>query len=425
MLWIAIASFAVLLLTGMPVVFAIGLASVIALYFGSDLPMMIVAQRMVGQIDSFTLLAVPFFILVGEVMERGGIAQRLVNVASCLVAHLRGGLAQVNVVTSILFGGISGSTAADASAIGSLLIPAMVRRGYSRQFSAAITAASATIGPMIPPSSIAVIYGAIANVSIGKLFLAGIIPGLLIGLGLMVAVHIVALRLGLPVETRASMGETLVSIRKAGWGLLVPVIILGGILSGAFTATESGAIAAVYSLVIALVVYRELSIKDLPEVFLRAALTTGLVMIVLAAAGVFAWVLASENLPFILRDLLLSISENRLVILFLILALMLAIGCVMEIVAGGIIMIPVLYPIAQHLGFDQIHFALLIMMTMAIGAVTPPVGVTMYIALGIAHTTLSEASRYLWLFIAVLVVVLVVVALVPPLATWIPSAVLG
>lgn len=425
MLWIAVGAFVVLLLTGMPVVFAIGLASVIAIYFGSDLPILIVAQRMVGQIDSFTLLAVPFFMLVGEVMERGGIAQRLVRLAACLVAHLRGGLAQVNVMASILFSGISGSTAADASAIGSLLIPSMVKRGYSRPFSAAITAASATIGPIIPPSSIAIIYAAIANVSVGQLFLAGIIPGLLIGAGLMVAVHIYAVRLGYPVEGRATLRETLVAVREAAWALFVPFIIVGGILSGAFTATESGAIAAVYSLVVAIFVYGELSIRDLPRVFLRASLTTGLVMIVIASAGVFAWILANEGLPLILRDLLLTISSNRYVVLFIILALMLAIGCVMEIVAAGIIMIPVLYPIARFFGFDDIHFALLIMMTMAIGAVTPPVGVTLYITLGIADTSLTSTSRYLWPMVGVLVLVLALVAVVPPLATAIPRAFFG
>lgn len=425
MLWIAIGSFTLFMLIGMPIVFALGASSMLALALASDLPLMLVAQRMVAQVDSFTLLAVPFFVLAGTVMEQGGISLRLVRVANCLVGHFRGGLAMVCVLSSMIFAGVSGSTAADASAVGAILIPAMILRGYSRPFAASLQAAAATMGPIIPPSSIAIIYASIVNVSIGKLFVGGIIPGIMIGVALMITVYFYAIKLGYPVEERATLKETLASVRAAFWALLVPLIILGGIVSGVFTATESGAIAAVYALVVAMGIYRELSWRELPKVFLRSALTTAMVMIVISAAGVFAWILANENVPELARRFLTGVTDNATVALFLMLALMLAIGCVMEIVAAAIIMIPVLYPIARYFGFDDTHFAVLIMMTMAIGAVTPPVGVTLYITLGLAQTSLSSVNRYIWPMVAVLFAVLFVCALVPPLITFIPDLVFG
>lgn len=425
MLWIAIGSFVVFMLIGMPIVFALAASGMLALALASDLPLVLVPQRMVAMVDSFTLLAVPFFVLAGTVMEHGGISLRLVRLANCLVGHFRGGLAMVCVVSSMIFAGVSGSTAADASAVGAILIPAMLLRGYSRPFAASLQAAAATMGPIIPPSSIAIIYASIVNVSIGRLFLGGIIPGIMVGVALMATIFFYAIKLDFPVEERATLKETLASVRAAFWALLVPLIILGGIVSGVFTATESGAIAAVYALAVAMGIYRELSWRDLPKVFLRSALTTAMVMIVISAAGVFAWILANENVPELARRFLTGVTDNATVALFLILGLMLVIGCVMEIVAAAIIMIPVIYPIARHFGFDDTHFAVLIMMVMAIGAVTPPVGVTLYITLGLAQTSLSSVTRYIWPMIAVLIAVLFVCALVPPLITFIPNLVFG
>jgi C4-dicarboxylate transporter DctM subunit len=424
MLWVAIILFIAALVAGMPVVFALGLSGVVALFVASDLPLMLVPQRIVGTIDSFTLLAVPFFIFAGEVMERGGVSRRLIHLASCFVGHVRGGLAMVCVLSSMIFAGISGSTAADASAIGSIQIPAMIKRGYKPGFVAAIQSAAATMGPIVPPSSLAIIYGSIANVSIGKLFLAGFIPGIMICIALMFVGYVYSIRLGYPVERRGTLRETLKALLDSIWALFVPVIILGGIVSGMFTATESGAIAAVYALFVAMVIYRELSFKDLPQLILKAAMTTSLVMIVIGTAGVFSWIMASENLPFYLTDGLLRVSKNPTVVLLLILAFMLAIGCVMEIVAASIIMIPVLYPIANQLGFNDVHFAMLIMMTMAIGAITPPIGVTLYITLGIAKTPISEVNRYIWVFMVPLLFVLLVAALVPRLVTILPALIM-
>lgn len=425
MLWIAIISLMVFMLIGMPIVFALAASSMLALAFGSELPLVVVAQRMVAQVDSFALLAVPFFVLAGMVMEQGGISARLVKFASCLVGHFRGGLAMVCVLSSMIFAGVSGSSAADASAIGSILIPAMIARNYDRAFVASLQASAATMGPIIPPSSLAIIYGAIANISIGKLFLGGIIPGIMIGIALMILTQFYSIKFDYPVEARATWRETWESLRRSFWALMVPVVIIGGIVSGIFTATESGAIAAMYALFVALVIYRELKVRDLFKVLVRASLTTALVMIVISAAGVFSWILASENLPQLASKFLLGVSQDRYVVLFIILALMLAIGCVMEIVAAGIIMIPVLYPIARQFGFDDTHFGMLIMMTMAIGAVTPPVGVTLYITLGIAGTTLSAVNKFIWPMCGALLVILILCAVFPPLVTFIPDLVFG
>lgn len=417
--------FCLLLLTGMPVGFGLGLSSAIALYATSDLPLEMVVQRMVAMVDTFTLMAIPFFVFAGEVMERGGISQRLITFVSCLVAHLRGGLAMVCILASMIFAGCTGSSAADASAIGSIQVPAMIKKGYAPGFVVSVQAAAATMGPIIPPSTLAIIYGAMANVSIGALFLAGIIPGVMIGLGLMVVAYIYSGLLGYPTEKKATLRETLKSILDAGWALFVPVIILGGIISGVFTATESGAIAAFYALFVAMVIYRELSYKELPEVFLRAGLTTAMVTIVIAGAGVFGWIMANENVPTLFVNWLLGVSSNRTVMLLLVLAFMVLLGCVFEILAAAIILIPVLYPIAKQLGINEIHFAMLIMMTVALGAVTPPVGVTLYVTLGLAKAPLSCVYRYIWPFIFLIVAVILLCALVPPLVTVIPSWLLG
>lgn len=421
MLWLASITFAFFLLTGMPVVFSLGLSSMIALFVASDLPLLVVPQRMVGQVDSFALLAVPFFIFAGEVMGCGGISRRLILLASCFVGHLRGGLAMVCVLSSMLFAGVSGSTAADASAIGSIQIPAMLKRGYARGFVVSVQAAAATVGPIIPPSTVAIIYASIANVSTGALLLAGIIPGIMMGLALMVVAYIFSIRLGYPVEKKATLRDTGRSLIDSIWALGVPVIILGGITFGICTATESGAVAAIYALFVSIFVYRELSFKELPQLFLRSAITTSLVMIVIAAASIFSWIMAVENFSFYVAKGLFLISTNRMVVLFMMLGVMLAIGCIMEIVAASIIMIPVLYPIAQQFGFNDIHFAMLIMVTMATGAATPPIGVTLYITLAIGKTPISEVGKYIWFFIAAIIFILIILALVPSLVTIVPQ----
>jgi len=420
MLTATILSFVVILLAGMPIVFALGLAATIGLVVDGTLPLTIIPQRMTGMIDTFALLAVPFFVLAGELMERGGISKRLVEMVSAFIGHFRGGLAMVCVVSSMIFAGITASSAADAAAIGAILIPAMIRQGYSAPFCASVQAASATMGPIIPPSTLAIIYAALTGVSIGSLFLAGMVPGLLMGLSLLFLARYYAIRMVEATSEPADFRTRLASLRSAVWALFVPVIILGGILSGIFTATESGAMAVVYALLVGLFVYKELKLSDLPDIFVRSTMITGMVMIVLSAAGIFAWILVTQNLPRIAADFLMAITQNAGIVMLLIIVFMLFIGMVMEIVAAGIIMIPVLAPIGMAMGFNEVHFGMVIMMTMALGAVTPPVGVTLFVAMGIAGARLSEVNRYIWPMVFVLAAVVLLVAFVPEVALFVP-----
>jgi C4-dicarboxylate transporter DctM subunit len=420
MLTATILSFVVVLLAGMPIVFALGLAATIGLVFDGTLPLTIIPQRMTGQIDSFALLAVPFFVLAGELMEHGGISKRLVQMVSAFMGHLRGGLAMVCVISSMIFAGITASSAADAAAIGAILIPAMIRQGYSPPFCASVQAASATMGPIIPPSTLAIIYASITGVSVGSLFLAGMVPGVLMGLALLFLARHYAIRMVDVEEERADLRTRLTSLRAAVWALFVPVIILGGILSGIFTPTESGAMAVIYALFVGLFVYKELKLADLPDIFVRATIITGMVMIVLAAAGIFAWILVTQNLPRLAGDFLMVVTQDAGLILLIIIVFMLFIGMVMEIVAAGIIMIPVLAPIGIAMGFNDVHFGMVIMMTMALGAVTPPVGVTLFVAMGIAGARLSEVNRYIWPMVFVLAGVIILVAYVPEVALFVP-----
>ena len=420
MLTATILSFVVILLAGMPIVFALGLAATIGLVFDGTLPLTIIPQRMTGQIDSFALLAVPFFVLAGELMEHGGISKRLVQMVSAFMGHLRGGLAMVCVISSMIFAGITASSAADAAAIGAILIPAMIRQGYSPPFCASVQAASATMGPIIPPSTLAIIYASITGVSVGSLFLAGMVPGVLMGLALLFLARHYAIRMVDVTEERADLRTRLTSLRAAVWALFVPVIILGGILSGIFTPTESGAMAVIYALFVGLFVYKELKLADLPDIFVRATIITGMVMIVLAAAGIFAWILVTQNLPRLAGDFLMVVTQDAGLILLIIIVFMLFIGMVMEIVAAGIIMIPVLAPIGMAMGFNDVHFGMVLMMTMALGAVTPPVGVTLFVAMGIAGARLSEVNRYIWPMVFVLAGVVILVAYVPEVALFVP-----
>ena len=348
MLGSLVVSFGVMLGLGMPVVFALGFASTVSLMWEGLLPLSVIPQRMIAQVDSFALMAVPFFVLAGELMERGGISTRLVKMISTLVGHFRGGLAMVCVLSSMVFAGLTGSSAADAAAIGSILIPAMIKRGYNAPFACSIQAAAATMGPIIPPSTLAIIYAAITNMSVAALFLAGFLPGFLMAAGLLVLGWMYSVRMDSVSEDRADWRTVLRAAWDASWALVVPFIILGGIVSGVFTATESGAVAAAYALFVGLFVHKELKATDLPDILVRSTVTTGMVMIVLATAGIFAWILVTQNVPQLVGDELLRVSRNPYFIMFLIIAFMLFIGCFMEIVAAGVIMIPVLAPIGRN-----------------------------------------------------------------------------
>jgi len=365
-------------------------------------------------------MAVPFFILAGYMMNVGGITNRLVSFARTLVGHFAGGLAQVNVLTSMLFAGISGSASADASAIGSTLIPAMLRDGYDKSFSVSVTAASATIGPIIPPSIVMVIYGSMTNVSIGALFIAGLIPGIMIGLAQMITVRYFSVRRGYRSEGRVPFSEVVAKFKEAIWALFGPVIILGGILSGVFTATEAGVIAAVYSFIVGVFIYKEISFKDIKGILLDSTVMTSVPIIILGMAGIFGWILAREQFSGALMGIVSNLNAGPMTTLLLVVALLLFVGLFIESLAAMIIFVPVLTPLITQFGWDPVHFAIIVIIALLIGTVTPPVGIQLYIAAAIARIPVSKVHD-IWAFVLAMVIVLIAIIFIPGLATYLPN----
>ncbi|KYH32732.1 TRAP transporter large permease [Neomoorella mulderi] len=413
-------SFVVLLILGVPIAFSMAISSVIALMF-SSVPISITVQRMITSIDSFSLMAIPFFMLAGELMDSGGISRRMVRFAQALVGFIRGGLGMSCVVASTIFAGISGSASADTAAIGSILIPSMVKAGYPKGYVASLQACAGSLGPIIPPSLIMIIYGSITGLSIGKLFLAGAIPGILIALGLMVVNYWQAKKLNIIATGKFEWRELGQSFIEAIWALIAPLIVVGGILGGVFTATEAGVIVAVYSFIVGYFIYREYSLKDIPLIFMKAAMTTSMVMIIVAGAAIFGWILASEQFPEIATSWLLSLSNNPDIVMLLIIAFLIVVGCFVETIAAAIILIPVLFSIGNQFAYDPIHFATVIAMCLVLGGITPPVGVQLFITSAIARTTMRETLRYLLPFALVPWGVVLLTAYFPALAKWLPG----
>ncbi|MDT8860350.1 TRAP transporter large permease [Alkalihalobacillus sp. MEB130] len=410
-----------LIFLGMPVAFAIGLSSIFTLIVMTDVPLTLIIPRLLNTVDSSTFLAIPFFMLAGAIMEYGGISKRLVNFASSLLGHIKGGIGHATVFTSMTFAGISGSASADTSAVGSVLIPSMVKKGYPRGYAASLTACAGAIGPIIPPSIIMIIYGSLTGLSISKLFLAGAIPGILMGIGLIIMNYIGAVKYNLPKEERASFKQLGRSFIEAFWALLAPVIIIGGIIFGYFTATEASVIAVAYSVLVSMFIYRELKISDLKVILLKATHTTVMVMFIAAAASTFGWILANEQFPIQAAQWLQDFTSNPYLILLLIIILLLLVGCVIETIAASIIFIPVLAAIATVYGFDPFHFATIVAITLVVGGVTPPVGVLLFITNGIAEAKIKDSIRYLWPFFFVTIAVILLVAYIPALSTYLPS----
>ncbi|WP_339180152.1 TRAP transporter large permease [Oceanobacillus sp. FSL W7-1293] len=416
--------FVLFMFLGMPVAFAMGIASLAALIGTMDVPLLIVPQRLFASVNSFTLMAVPFFILAGYLMNSSGITKRLVNFARTLVGHLTGGLAQTNVLTSMFFAGISGSASADAAALGSTLIPAMKRDGYSASFSAAVTAASATIGPIIPPSIVLVIYGSMTELSIGELFVAGIIPGVLIGIAQMVIVYIYAKKRNYKSENKVPFSEVIQKLKEAFWALIAPIVILGGILSGIFTATEAGVIACVYCFIIGAFVYKEIRIKDIRKIFLDATVMTSVPIIILGVASIFGWILANQQFSSTIVNWISNVTSNPNIILLIVILLLLLVGLFIEAMAAMIIFIPVLTPLVTTFGWDPIHFGLIFVVTMLIGTVTPPVGIQLYIAASIAKVRVSKINE-IWAFVLAMIIILLLIAYIPPLTIFLPNLLLS
>ncbi|SDH62898.1 TRAP transporter large permease [Halanaerobium congolense] len=426
MLWLFLGTLFLFVLTGIPVVFALGLSN-IALMKAMDLQFMVLPSKMISGMNSFPLLAIPFFMFVGEVMNHGGIAKRLVNFADAIVGHITGGLGHVNILASMFFGGISGSAIADTAAIGGLLIPPMIEQDYPAEYSAAITASSAVIGIIIPPSIPFILYGIITNTSIAQLFMAGIIPGILVGLSLMATTYYTTKKHGYGhiVEAEKVQKFTLSRLwetfKEAVLALTIPFLVVGGILGGVFTATEAGAVAAFVSLILALVVYKEVTVKDLPGILLATAKTTAIVLFLCGMAMVTAWLLTVARVPFELAELLTSLTDSTIGILLITNVLLFLVGFVMDLTPAMLILAPILLPIMRQVGIDPVYFGVIMSINLGIGLITPPVGTVLYVATGVADITLEDLVKSILPFLFTLLAVLALLIAFPQIVMFIPN----
>lgn len=411
-----------LLALGMPVVFALLVGPGLSLVIDDQQPYFAaLLSRLYNGIDSFPLLAVPFFILAGELMNSGGITARIVRFSQSLVGHVRGGLAHVNILSSMLFAGISGSAVADASAIGKMMVPAMEANGYKRSFAAAVTAAAAVVGPIIPPSGIMILYGFVMNVSIGALFAGGIVPGMMMGLGLMAVTHFLAGRHNLPVASRrATWGERGRALSGAVLALLKPLILLGGMLSGIFTATEAAAVAAVYALIVTLFVLRTLSFVELRRVFVSTAIQSGVILLLVGAAVTFGWLVTVSGMAERMASLLIGITDNPLLLLLLLNFLLFFLGMFLDAGPAILILGPVLAPIFTSLGVDPVHFALVMCINLTVGLATPPMGLVLFVTASVANERVEAIVRSMLPFLAVEVLVILLVTYFPALTLTVP-----
>ena len=414
--------FLLFLMIGLPVFFGLLAAPGILLWLnGQSRDLALLYRNVYNGMDSFPLMAIPFFMLAGVLMNRGGITTRLVEFSQAIMGHFRGGLAHVNILSSMLFAGLSGSAVADTSAIGSMLIPAMVKNGYTRKFSAAITAASSVIGPIIPPSGIMIIYSYVMGESVAALFLAGIVPGILVGLGLMLMTWVMAQRYDFPVATkRSTWSERGNASMKAFFPLLTPVIILGGILGGVFTPTEASAVAVAYSLVISLFVLKSMGIRDLPKVLTEAAMTSSVVLLLVGAAMAFKTVVSLSHAPEILAEWILTLSENPLILLFLINLLLFLVGMFLDAGPAIIILAPILGPIFINLGVHPVHFAIIMSVNLTVGLATPPMGLVLFVASSVSGERIESISKAILPFLAVEVVVIFMITYIPAVSLAIP-----
>ncbi|MEM8891266.1 MAG: TRAP transporter large permease subunit [Bacteroidota bacterium] len=420
---ILVLTFLILLSLGVPIAWSIGLSSVFTMLV--SIPAMpaftTVAQRMGTGLDSFSLLAIPLFILAGQIMNRGGIARRLIDFAKSLVGALPGGLAHVNIMAAMLFGAIAGSAVAAASAIGGFMGKAMEKEGYDRDYAAAVNITSATTGLVIPPSNVLIVYSlASGGVSIAALFVAGYLPGILTGFMIMLVAGVMAKRKGFPAGERSSLKEVFGTFLNAFFSLLLLVIVIGGIIAGIFTATEASAVAVLYCLGLTFY-YREISLKDLPDIFLSSAGTTAIVMLLIATSISMSWIMAYENIPQDITQLLLSISDNKIVILIIINMILLFVGVFMDITPAVLIFTPIFLPVVTELGMDPTHFGIVMVLNLCVGLCTPPVGSVLFVGVGVAETTIQKVIRPIMPMFIAMLISLLAVTFIPGLSLWLPA----
>lgn len=418
---------AVMLITiflGVPVGFSIGLSSIFVLWL-NGMPFSIFIQNFAMGMNSFSLLAIPFFILAGKLMNTSGITERIFTSVTDLVGHFRGGLAQVNIVSSLIFAGMSGSATADAAGLGMVEIKAMDNAGYDRDFSVAVTAASSTIGPIIPPSIIMVIYATAAQESVGKLLIGGIVPGILMTVALMLITFFIARKRDYPREQKTTFSKKVDSFVKAIPAMLGPVILVVGILSGVFTATEAGSVIVLYSFILGFFIYKELTLKQLWQIFLETMVTTANIMLIIGSAKAFGWILSYYNVPAMVATGLMALSQNPTIITLLLVAMFLFLGCIMEAAAIVIMTVPVVLPILTQLGINPIAFGVIVAVCMSIGTLTPPLGIVMYVLCDIADLSIGKYIKALTPYLITLLVVILILVLFPGLITWLPNKFMG
>lgn len=414
----------VLILMGIPVCFSLGIAAIFSL-LTQGFSLQLIAQRMYTSVDQFALLAIPLYIFVGEAMNTGGVTERLFGFCRKMLGHIRGSLGHVNVFASVIFAGMSGAAVADAAGLGKVEIEAMTDAGFDADFSAAITAASSTIGPIIPPSIPLVLYAVIAEQSVGRLFIGGVIPGLLMAVALCIMVYVISVKKNYPVDPKCSFKEKMKSFWKAIPSLMTPIIILVGIFSGAISPTESAAIAAVWALFLGLVIHRELGVKALFAIAKRTVVQSATVLMMISTASIMTWLVISSGAPKEFAAILTSITENRYVLLLLINILLLIMGCFLDATSIITIMVPMLLPIAREIGIDLVAFGVIVVLNCMIGLITPPVGMCLYVSADIAGIPMSKVIKPILIFAIPLVVVLLLITAFPQLVTFLPDLIMG
>ena len=418
---ILVLAFAILLVLHVPIAVGIAVASYVAMLADGADPSVMLAQKMANGVNSFALLAIPFFILSGYLMGRGGMARRLIDLAGALVGFLPGGLAYVNTLTCMLFGAISGSAVAAVSSVGGFMIPEMNRKGYNREFNVAVTTTAATTGLMIPPSNIMIVYSVAAgSVSIAAMFMAGVLPGILTGLFIMVVCGFFAFRNNYPTEPRSNLGQILRAFRSSFLSLFMVVIVIGGILKGVFTATEAAAIAVVYSLLLTVGLYREIRLRELPGILLETGITTAVVMLLIGASSGMSWIMTMANIPQTVSAALLGLSENPVLILLSINFLLLAVGTFMDMTPAVLIFTPIFLPVAVTLGMHEVHFGIMMIANLSIGLCTPPVGTCLFIGCGVGKTTIAKVTRTMLPFFVAMIIALLFITYMPSLSLWLP-----
>ncbi|MGI6097485.1 MAG: TRAP transporter large permease [Dethiobacteria bacterium] len=409
-----------LLLLGLPVAISLGVISSAWVYMaGRSLQM--IASRVYAGIDSFVLMAIPFFVLAGEIMNSSGITDRIIRFVNLIVGRVRGGLAQANIYASVVFAGITGAAISDVSALGSVFIPAMEKQGYTRKFSAMITAASSIVGPIIPPSIITVIYGAVTGTSIGALFSASFIPGFLLAIGMSVLVAATGKKRNFPkVETKFSFKELALTFKDTFLALLMPLIIIGGILGGIFTPTEAAAVAVFYALVVGILIFRSITVKDIYRALSNSVRTSAMLFFIIGVAAILGWIIARINLPVIMAEFFLSLSDNPNVIFLLVILLLLFVGTWLETGASCIILAPILAPMMEMLGFHPVHFGTVMIVALNIGLITPPLGVCLFAVVSVGKVRFEDVVSEIWPYIAMDVVVVLILVFIPELTLFLP-----